>query len=174
MVDLTAPIEKYGETGYITHLDLYYTGKISPLSSLITDCVLIDLTSGVENFQLENLKGINLINKGNSVILKTGWEKYRGTPIYANSPWVDRKIIEFLVERQVSLILIDSPGIYGGAASSDHNEIDRYLADNEAYAVENLVNVGEIRQNKFKLFCFPIHMTVQNYAPCRVIADVVV
>jgi kynurenine formamidase len=69
--------------------------------------------------------------------------------------------------------LIDSPGVYGGKKGNEHNQIDKYLADNESYAVENLVNVGQISKKKFKLFCFPIHMTAQNNAPCRIIAELV-
>jgi len=54
-----------------------------------------------------------------------------------------------LVEKQVSMILVDSPGVYGGSKGIEHNEIDKYLADNKAYAVENLVNVCLIKENKF-------------------------
>lgn len=172
MIDLTAPIVKYDVTENITHMDLYYFGRMASLTSLVTDCVLIDLTNGVEYSKFEKLKELQLVERGNSVIIKTGWEKYRGMTEYANCPWVDTKIINWLVEKQVSLVLIDSPGIYGGAASSEHNQIDKYLADNEAYAVENLINVGEIKEKKFELYCFPIYVAEQNYAPCRVIANI--
>jgi kynurenine formamidase len=171
MIDLTAPIEKYGVTPDITHMDLYYPGTVSSPASLITDCVLIDLTDEAENVDLEAIPALDLVEKGNAVILKTGWEQYRGMPEYAHCPWVDKKLIQWLVEKGVVLILIDSPGVYGGKRGQEHNHMDQYLADHQAYAVENLVNVGRINETKFKLFCFPIHMTAQNNAPCRVVAD---
>ena len=171
MIDLTAPIEKYGVTPDITHMDLYYPGATSSTASLITDCVLIDLTHGAEHVDLAQLPALSLVEAGNSVILKTGWEKYRGTSTYADSPWVDKKLIRWLVEKGVVLILIDSPGVYGGAKGNEHNDMDQYLADNQAYAVENVVNVGQIKARKFRLFCFTIHMTAQNNAPCRIVAD---
>lgn len=173
MIDLTAPIEKYGVTPDITHMDLYYPGTVPSTASLITDCVLIDLTDEAENVDLETLPALDLVEKGNSVILKTGWEQYRGTPDYAHSPWVDKKLIQWLVKKGVVLILIDAPGVYGGKWGQEHNQMDQYLADHQAYAVENLVNVGQISKTKFRLFCFPIHMTAQNNAPCRVVADLV-
>lgn len=171
MIDLTAPMGKYGVTPDITHMDLYYKGNTASIDSLITDCILIDLTAGAENLDFEKLPELHLIEEGMSVILKTGWEKYRGTPEYANSPWVDKQLIEWLVAKKTTLILIDSPGVYGGAMGSEHNNVDQYLADHQTYAVENLVNVSQIKEKQFKLFCFPIHMTDQNTAPCRIVVD---
>lgn len=172
MIDLTAPIETYGITTDITHLDLYYQGNTASLDCLVTNCILLDLTDGAEKVNLDKVPGLALVESGNSIMLKTGWEKFRGEPAYANSPWVDKSLIECLVGKGVSLILVDSPGVYGGAWGPEHNEMDKYLADNKAFAVENLVNVYLIPVQKFKLYCFPIFMTAQNSAPCRIIADV--
>jgi kynurenine formamidase len=171
MIDLTAPIETYGLTPDITHMDLYYQGNTSSPDCLVTDCIMLDLTAGAEKINLENMPGLGLVEPGHSVLLKTGWEKYRGTPAYSGSPWVDKSLIECLVRKGASLILVDSPGVYGGAGGPEHNEIDKYLADNKAYAVENLVNVSMIPTIKFKLYCFPVFMTAQNNAPCRIIVD---
>ena len=171
MIDLTAPIGTYGLTPDITHMDLYYQGNTSSMDCLVTDCILLDLTGGAEKVNLEGIPGLELVKPGNSILLKTGWEKHRGNPAYTDSPWVDKLLIESLVQKGVSLILVDSPGVYGGAHGPEHNEIDKYLADNKAYAVENLVNVSLIPVSQFKLYCFPVFMTAQNNAPCRIMAD---
>lgn len=170
MQDFTAPIELYGQTPDITHIDLYYTGRQAPASSLVTNCVLLDLTEKAESVDLQKLVGLDEVRFGNSVVLKTGWEAHRGTPRYAESPWIDKKLISTLVEKGVALILVDSPGVYGGKAGPEHNEMDRYLADHQAYAVENLVNVKALNSRTFRLYCFPIYMGAQNNAPCRVVA----
>ena len=170
MIDLTAPMEKYGVSPDITHMDLYYVGETAPLSALVTECVLINLTQGAETVELDSLPALKLVQKGMSVILKTGWEQYRGTEKYADSPWVDKRLIEWLVNKGVCLVLIDSPGVFGGTGGAEHNQIDQYLADHHAYAVENLVNVGLIKETEFTLYCFPIAMSGQNNAPCRVVA----
>jgi kynurenine formamidase len=170
MIDLTAPIESYGSTPDITHMDLYYKGVTASLACLITDCVLLDLTGGAEDVAVARVPELELVEEGNSVLLKTGWEKHRGTPAYDNCPWVDKGLVACLVDRGVSLVLVDSPGIYGGKRGPEHNEMDKYLADHEAYAVENLVNVDRIRAKKFRLYCFPIHISAQNSAPCRIVA----
>jgi len=171
MIDLTAPIETYGVTQDITHMDLYYRGTVAPASSLITECVLIDLTAGAAEVKLEGLPELNLVQPGGSVILKTSWERYRGTPEYDRSPSVDRKLIEELIGGGVVLILIDSPGVYGGKKGAEHSAMDKYLVNNGAFAVENLVNVVKLSKREFRLYCFPITMTSQNSAPCRVVAD---
>jgi kynurenine formamidase len=171
MIDLTASIDKVGDK-YMTHMDLYYTGAVVSNDTLITDCVLVDISKSPEKVDFKNLSTLEFIEKGNSVILMTGWEKYRDTPKYDESPWIDRNLIERLVQLQASLILVDSPGVYGGAASSAHNEIDKYLADNKANAVENIVNIGLLKTQRFRLYCFPIFSTSSNAAPCRILADI--
>jgi kynurenine formamidase len=171
MIDLTAPMEAFGATPDITHMDLYYRGVVAPTDSLVTDCVVIDLTASAESVDLDCLPTLDLVRPGNSVILRTGWEQYRGTPTYADSPSVDQALIRTLVERGVVLVLIDAPGVYGGARGPAHNRMDQYLADHEAYAVENLVNVDQITSATCRLYCFPIFMTARNNAPCRVVAD---
>lgn len=171
MIDLTAPIADLSKPGNFTHIDLYYRGRRAPDSSLVTRCVLLDLTSGAEGVDVEGLAGLSRLRSGDSVILQTGWESYRGTSRYDESPSVDRRLIDRLVDIGVALILIDSPGVYGGARSGEHNAVDQYLADNEAYAVENLVNVRRLTTDRFRLYCFPVYASERNNAPCRVVAD---
>lgn len=172
MIDLTAPLERYGFEPGITHMDLFYKGRRCPDSSLVTDCVLIDLAGRPEGVGPADVPELGLVEPGNSVILKTGWETRRGTPAYDESPSAGWALIEALVGKGVALVLVDSPGVTGGAKGPEHNRMDRYLADNEAYAVENLVNVGRLPAGKFRLYCFPIHLSELNTAPCRVVADV--
>lgn len=171
LIDLTAPMETFGATPDITHIDLYYKRTIAPMTSLVTDCVVIDLTRNAEAVDLDHLPALDLVRLGNSVILRTGWEQYRGTPAYAESPSVDQALIRTLVERGVVLILIDAPGVHGGARGPAHNAMDQYLADHHAYAVENLVNVDQLTTPTCRLYCFPIFMTARNNAPCRVVAE---
>jgi kynurenine formamidase len=170
MIDLTASIENIDDK-YRTHMDLYYTGAVVSPDTLMTDCVLLDISSSPEKVDFAKLPALALIHKRNSVLLKTGWEKHRNTQKYNESPWIDKNLIERLVQLQVSLVLVDSPGVYGGAAGPEHNEMDQYLADNKANAVENIVNAGLLIGQQFRLYCFPIFSTSSNAAPCRVLAE---
>ena len=52
--------------------------------------------------------------------------------------------------------MIDSPGVRGGARGEEHNKTDKYLADNSAFAVENLVNTDKLYKREFTLYCFPL------------------
>lgn len=172
MIDLTAPVDGFNFSFDITHMDLYYKERRPSDTSLVTDCVLIDLTAGAEDVDPDGVAALGMIRPGNTVILKTGWERHRGTPLYEDSPSVDKRVVHALVDRGVALVLVDSPGVCGGAKGPDHNAMDKYLADHEAYAVENLVNVDRITVCQFRLYCFPIPLANQNVAPCRVVADV--
>lgn len=172
-IDLTAPITKYGETPDITHMDLYYTGWMSPVGSLITPCVVLDLTEGTSWPNPDFIPGMEHLGAGWSVILRTGWERWRGTDRYAQSPSADPRLLDRLLEKGVCLILVDSPGVVGGAAGPVHNEVDRRLAEACAFAVENLVGVDALPVGTpFTLYCFPLQMSAQNSASCRVLANV--
>jgi kynurenine formamidase len=172
MIDLTAPLDSYGFEPGITHMDLYYKDRRCPDTSLITDCVAIDLINRPAGAGPDAVPELAQVERGNSVILKTGWEKHRGTPEYDNSPSASWDLVRALVAKGVALVLIDSPGVCGGARGPEHNRMDQYLADNEAYAVENLVNVHQLPVHKFRLYCFPIQLSAMNTAPCRVVADI--
>ncbi len=171
MIDLTANIEIIDDR-HRTHMDLFYMGAKVSDEALITECVLIDISKSPQQIDFINLEELKNLKKGNSVILKTGWEKYRGTQEYDESPWIDKKLIEHIVSLGAVLVLVDSPGVYGGAAGPEHNAMDQFLADSRANAVENLVNLDLIPSSKFALYCFPIYSTKSNAAPCRVIAKI--
>jgi len=170
MIDLTATIQTWNDN-HKTHMDLYYQGARSVDRALITRCVLLDISRSPEKVDLDALSGLQHVEKGNSIIFKTGWEHHRGTPRYDESPSIDRGLVEHLVARGAILMLVDSPGIYGGAAGPEHCAMDKYLADNQAHAVENLVNLDLLDAVTFRLYCFPIYAAATNAAPCRILAD---
>jgi kynurenine formamidase len=171
-VDLTSPLDRYPESNALmTHIDLYYNGKEMPSDTLVSQCILLDAInekSGV--ITIESVGGIDDVRNHYSVIIRTGWEKYRGTPKYSQCPELDKQMVEALVNKGVCLILVDSPGVRGGARGEEHNKTDKYLADNNAFAVENVVNADKLYKWEFTLYCFPLQMSGQNWAPCRVLA----
>ena len=172
LVDLTAPLGQYPvNNALMTHMDLYYTGKAIPMESLVTECVLLDAAHS-ENPVIteEAVGGIEDVGENFSVIIRTGWEKYRESERYDQCPEVDEKLVKALVKKGVRLILVDSPGVRGGARGEIHNRTDQYLSDNNAFAVENLVNTSLLDRRRFTLYCFPLPMSEQNWAPCRVAA----
>ena len=171
-IDLTAPLERYPENHFLmTHIDLFYKGNKMPMDSLETRCIFLD-GSGEKssNITIESVGGIDDVQSNYSVIVRTGWEKYRGTAQYEKCPQLDKQLVETLVKKGVRLILIDSPGVRGGARSEEHIKTDQYLADNNAFAVENLVNTSELYKREFTLYCFPIQMSEEDWAPCRIVA----
>jgi len=173
LIDLTAPILSYGKSPDITHMDLFYMGWASPLESLVTRCVVLDLENGSLSTKTDSLPGLDMLSAGWSVILRTGWEQYRGTPQYAMSPSTDKWLLERLIEKKVCLVMVDSPGVFGGASGPEHNDMDKKLAEAGAFAVENLVGVSILPTGiPFTLYCFPLQMTELNNAPCRIVADV--
>jgi kynurenine formamidase len=171
-VDLTSPLEQYpASNALMTHVDLYYIGKEMPSYSLVSQCILLDASdkkSGIVS--LESVGNIDDVRNHFSVVIRTGWEKYRGTPQYDQCPELDKQLVEALVNKGVCLLLIDSPGVRGGARGEEHNKTDRYLSDNNSFAVENLVNTDKLFKREFTLYCFPLQISGQNWAPCRVVA----
>lgn len=66
--------------------------------------------------------------------------------------------------------MVDSPGLYGGARSDCHSEMDLHVVDRGAIAVENLCNVKRLPLT-FTLYCFPLQVRDQNWLLARVVAS---
>lgn len=90
---------------------------------------------------------------------------------FSNHPQLSHELIDKLVEKGVSLIALDFPGIRRG---KEHTPKDQFCADNGVFIIENLVNLkmlfkhGEI----FTAHTYPMNLVGISGLPCRVIAEI--
>ncbi len=95
-------------------------------------------------------------------------EKKYGTKEYSlMHPQLSRELIERLLEKEISLIGIDFPGVCRG---KEHPETDQRCADRGVFIIENLCNMKDVT-GECTVYTFPVNFTGMSGLPCRVVAE---
>jgi kynurenine formamidase len=139
---------------------------------------IIDV-SGVRERDIDILDvGATEIRAHDFVIFHTGFLQAvgYGTPAYRyrmDHPQLARDLLRLLIEKQVSLIGLDAPGVRRG---DEHAPTDQWCADHGVFIVENLANtvllLQAAGQRPFTVYTFPLSIAELTGLPCRVIAEI--
>ncbi len=124
------------------------------------------------------------IQKGDFVILKTGWDRYFGTPHYLQHPFLSADAALLLLNLDVSLVGIDALNVdatYG--AGTDHEPLDAdseismdsgypvhdILLGNDILIVENLCNLDKINRRIGFYSFLPLKLKESDGSPIRAV-----
>lgn len=129
--------------------------------------------SGVTDREIdESDVDLSKVKEGMFVGFRTGHvERYGyGTAEYRSlQPVLSVSLIEALLERKISIIGIDFPGIRKGA---EHTPMDRYCADRGVFIVENLCGLAPLcGKEGLTVRTYPMNFAGLTGVPCRVIAE---
>ena len=143
-------IEKMAFFGHLgTHFDVM--NKEFPLSYIRREGIVFDVSGEQErDIYLEEVD-YSKIKKGMFVAFYTGFiEKvgYSSKKYFTEHPQLSNKLIDELLEREISIIGIDFAGVRRG---DEHTPKDQYCADRGVFVVENLCNLGMILKEQGKL-----------------------
>ena len=148
------------------------------LQELITDCVVIDVSSladavyiikpeVVENFEKESGE----IKPNSFVIFYTGWDKRWGNKEkYINDhkfPSVDKATALLLLERDNAGLGIDTLSADTGANGFP---VHQAILGADKYLVENIANAKDLPPTGAKSFVLPIKIKDGTEAPIRLVA----
>ncbi|PJE75501.1 arylformamidase [Candidatus Uhrbacteria bacterium CG10_big_fil_rev_8_21_14_0_10_48_11] len=132
-----------------------------PLAKTVGRLVYVSVASG---FVLADLKRLS-IQKGDAVLFHTGRDKEYYEAAYFNEyPEMPHEVAEYLAEKQVHLVGIDSCSI-DRAPYIEH----RYLLERGILLLENLTNLNAVREGAFTLYAFPLRLPVDG-SPVRAVA----
>ena len=169
--------EQLAGAGHIgTHFDVMNT--TFDFESIKLPGKIIDV-SGVRERDIDiSDLGATEIRAHDFVIFHTGFLQAvgYGTPAYRyrmDHPQLARDLLRLLIEKQVSLIGLDAPGVRRG---DEHAPTDQWCADHGVFIVENLANTGLLLQaagqRPFTVYTFPLSIAELTGLPCRVIAEI--
>lgn len=152
-----------------THIDVMNTDVIIENYRLISEGVKFDISNITDRaITLDDLE-LSRIKEGVYVLFQTNWDKYLDdNEKYSNHPEISMEVIEFLVNKKVNMIGIDTLGL---GLRKNHGTIDEYLAKNNIYAIENLTNLKNIPEENFKVYCFPIKLEGIDALPARLLVE---
>lgn len=117
---------------------------------------------------------IDSVEKESFVAFYTGYierEEYGTHDYFALSPQLSHRLIDALLEKGISIIGIDFPGIRRGR---EHVPKDRLCADKNVFVIENLANLKAVLNNggAFTAHTYPMRCHGMTGLPCRVIVEV--
>lgn len=148
------------------------------LEELITDCIVIDVSSEADELYVIKPEVIESFEKqygeikpNSFVILYTGWEKYwHNGEKYINNhkfPSIDKSTALLLLERNISGLGIDTLSADTGANGFP---VHQAILGAGKYLVENITNAKALPPVGAKTFVLPIKIKDATEAPIRLIA----
>lgn len=165
--------EKKTLVGHLgTHFDVM--NKEFPLEYTERDGIVFDVSSITDRDIETNDINLDLIHENMFVGFYTGFIEevgYGGSVYFKAHPQLSKKLIEALVEKNISIIGIDFAGVRRGA---EHTPTDQYCADQGVFIIENLCNLRSVLAYgmNFKAHTYPMNYAEMTGLPCRVVAEV--
>lgn len=156
-----------------THLDIYNKSKI-PLEYFKRRGIILDAYDIAERKEIGlEVLGDGEIKPGDFVLIRTGRiERYSyGTREYfLNHPVLSLELIDYLIDKRISFIGIDCPGIRSNGI--EHQNADKYCEENGVYVVENIINLDELLDRKFTVYTMWIDDVNATGLRCRLLAEI--
>ena len=165
--------EKKALVGHLgTHFDVM--NKEFPLEYTKRKAVVFDVSHVLPREITVSDIDSGKVQKDMFVAFYTGFlekEGYGGKIYFSEHPQLSVELVDFLLDRGVSIIGIDSAGVRRG---KEHTAIDQYCADRDAFIVENLCNLQDVLRisDTFTANTYPMNYAEMTGLPCRVIAQV--
>ncbi len=141
-----------------------------PIDRLILDCSVVKIPKGPrEKITVENLERAKLnINKGDALIIATGWEKYWNSDNFVkDSPHFTPESMEMVLDTGISLLAGDMT-IYDDYYSP--TGLLKNLFERDVLIAAPLVNLNKISKSRIRLFALPLKVRGVSGCPCRAIA----
>jgi kynurenine formamidase len=161
-----------------THMDApshFINGASSidkiPINRFISRSLLVKITKASDELitaaeiEASNVK----ILEGDSVVFSTSWENEVDKEYYfSHSPGLSEDAAEYLINKKVNAVCIDSPSIDRG--SDNKFPVHKLLLNKEILIVENLCNLDKIDSQNFTLIMIPLKLSGASGSPIRAIA----
>lgn len=116
----------------------------------------------------EVLRGVRVA--GRAVLFATGWDRHWQTEHYGDEghPWLAARTADMLVDRQASLVGIDSVNV--DDTSGDERPVHSRLLAADIPIVEHLTGLEELAGRQFRFFAVPVKVVGLGAFPVRAFA----
>ena len=113
----------------------------------------------------------DLIQKGDGIILQTGWAYYVNESKYREElPGIHEELAHWFVDKQINLLAVEPPSIADVMDLAEVTKIHKILLGGDIIIVEGLTNVDTLSNEKVRLIALPLKIKDGDGAPARVIA----
>ena len=147
-----------------------------PVEEMIREALLIKVPKKAhEAITVEEVKAWLLrerqeIMAGETVLLATGWDRYWRSKerFVQDSPYFDKHLIKWLLERGVSLLGSDIPSFDN---IQEPQGFMPQLMRKGVVIVAPLVNLMSVPAARIRLYLFPLKISGACASPCRVVCE---
>ena len=162
-----------------THMDAPFHFEVNnrtidefEVSRFICDSLVIPIDAHAkQKITLEDL-GLyaDLINKGDGVILKTGWSAYVNENSYREElPGIHEGLANWFVDKGINMLAVETPSVADVMDLEEVTKIHEILLGGDIIIVEGLTNLDSVSKRKVKLIALPLKIKGGDGAPARVI-----
>lgn len=169
----------YSHSG--THMDapLHFevnkqTIDITPVYRFISEAWVVDIKD-IKPCQEIKIKHLGTLvekfQKGESILLHTGWSKKIGSEAYRNQlPRISKELAQWMSEKGVNILGVEPPSVADVNNIEEVTEIHTILMEGDVIIVEGLTNLEALSQTKVTLIAMPLKVGNGDGAPARIIA----
>lgn len=111
---------------------------------------------GQDVIELDNQQ-LEQVQKNDSVILYTGWDKFYGDKQYYSHPYVSIDTARKLIDKGISMLIMDMP-------SPDYHPflVHKLFMEHGVWLVENATNLQQLNPSKaYQVFAIPIKIKAE-------------
>ena len=149
-----------------------------PLETIVGTAKVIDFSnkSRGDKITLEEIKNCGTeIEKGDRLLIKTGWYKEWGSNAYYDRwPWITAEAARYIVDQGAIFVALDIPSPddpLSDTGYGKHSPIHDIFLQNGVILVEYLNNTLDIDKDVIKLTALPLKVKGCDGFPARVIAE---
>ncbi len=169
----------YSHSG--THMDapLHFevnkqTIDITPVYRFISEAWVVDIKD-IKPCQEIKIKHLGTLvekfQKGESILLHTGWSKKIGSEAYRNQlPRISKELAQWMSEKGVNILGVEPPSVADVNNIEEVTEIHTILMEGDVIIVEGLTNLEALSRTKVTLIAMPLKVGNGDGAPARIIA----
>ncbi|MEM7380954.1 MAG: cyclase family protein [Bacteroidota bacterium] len=172
-------LQLYSHSG--THMDAPFHFEVNPQTidklppdRLISRAWVVDLrpVKPGELLQVSQVESIEeVFEKGDSLILHTGWSKKHGSSEYRDKlPRISKELAVWMGEKGVNILGVEPPSVADVNNLEEVTEIHQILMKNDIIILEGLVNLEALSKAEVTLIALPLKVYKGDGAPARVIA----
>ena len=148
-----------------THMDAPFHFEVNnqtidefEVSRFVCDSWVIPIDAHAEQkIKLADLNAYpDLINKGDGVILKTGWSAFVHEDKYRQAlPGIHESLANWFVGKGINMLAVETPSIADVMDMEEVTKIHEILLDGDIIIVEGLTNLDAVSKEKVKLIALP-------------------
>lgn len=147
-----------------------------PLDSFVGPGVVISVEkAGGEEVTAKDLEDSGVqVNKGDILMLHTGWDKKFESPDYNHHPYLSTDAAQWIVDHGVKMfgldcITVDLPTPLRPPGFDF--PVHRILLGNEVLIAENVTNLEELVGKQSRILAFPLKVRGSDAAHARIVAE---